>query len=90
MFQINNTFLKKGQQTAIVIDDGSGQIKIYNSSSLSLVNSFKAHSYHINRIKQSPFNTNTKTNYVATGSADKTVKIWTVSSFSFNWTLITT
>jgi WD40 repeat protein len=50
-----------------------------------LVNSFKAHSSHINRIKQSPFNTN----YVATCSEDRTVKIWNVSS-SFNWTLITT
>jgi WD40 repeat protein len=50
-----------------------------------LVNLFKAHSKYINRIKQSPFNTN----YVATCSVDKTVKIWNVSS-SFNWTLITT
>jgi WD40 repeat protein len=49
-----------------------------------LVNSFQAHSYHINKIKQSPFNTN----YVATCSEDRTVKIWNVSS-SFNWTLIT-
>jgi WD40 repeat protein len=65
----------------------NGQIKIYNqnSSFWSLVNSFKAHSDAINRIKQSPFNTN----YVATCSEDATVKIWTVSS-SFNWTLITT
>jgi WD40 repeat protein len=50
-----------------------------------LVNSFKAHSSQIERIKQSPFNTN----YVATCSYDGTVKIWNVSS-SFNWTLITT
>ena len=50
-----------------------------------MVNSFKAHSKRINRIKQSPFNTN----YVATCSFDRTVKIWTVSS-SFDWTLITT
>ena len=50
-----------------------------------MVNSFKAHSNSIYRIKQSPFNTN----YVATCSEDKTVKIWNVSS-SFNWTLITT
>jgi WD40 repeat protein len=54
---------------------------------LSLVNTVQAHSYSINRIKQSPFNTNT--NYVATCSDDKTVKIWNVSS-SFDWTLITT
>jgi WD40 repeat protein len=50
-----------------------------------LVNSFQAHSDDINRIKKSPFNTN----YVATCSDDKTVKIWNVLS-SFNWTLITT
>jgi WD40 repeat protein len=66
-----------------------GQIKIYNgNSSLALVNSFKAHSNRINRIKQSPFNTNTNTNYVATCSHDGTVKIWNFSS-SFNLTLIT-
>jgi WD40 repeat protein len=65
-----------------VIGDGDGQIKIYNQN--SLVNSFKAHSYQINRIKQSPFNTN-----VATCSDDTKVKIWNVSS-SFEWTLITT
>jgi WD40 repeat protein len=68
-----------------VIGDQNGQIKIYNFSSLSFVNSFQAHSNWINRIKQSPFNTN----YVATCSSDRTVKIWNVSS-SFNWTLITT
>jgi len=72
-----------------VIGDVNGQIQIYNFSSLSLVNSFKAHSDHINKIKQSPFNTNTNTNYVATCSYDATVKIWNVSS-SFDWTLITT
>jgi WD40 repeat protein len=71
-----------------VIGDRIGQIKIYNSSSLSLVNSFKAHSSHIRRIKQSPFNTKTNTNYVATCSEDG-VKIWNVLS-SFDWTLITT
>jgi WD40 repeat protein len=68
-----------------VIGDWNGQIQIYNQN--SLVNSFKAHSNYITRIKQSPFNTNT--NYVATCSYDRTVKIWNVSS-SFNWTLITT
>ncbi len=51
-----------------------------------MVNSFTAHSDWIIRIKQSPFNTN----YVATCSHDATVKIWSVSSFSFNWTLIRT
>jgi WD40 repeat protein len=69
----------------VVIGDTNGQIQIYNQN--SLVNSFKAHSSDIYRIKQSPFNTNT--NYVATCSEDKTVKIWNVSS-SFDWTLITT
>jgi WD40 repeat protein len=68
-----------------VIGDTNGQIQIYNTSPLYLVNSFKAHSNVIWRIKQSPFNTN----YVATCSYDETVKIWNVSS-SFNWTLITT
>jgi WD40 repeat protein len=82
----NKLFLniKKGQQTAIVIGDWpNGQIKIYSSS--SLLNSFQAHTSEIYRIKQSPFNTN----YVATCSYDKLVKIWNVSS-SLNWTLITT
>ncbi len=68
-----------------MIGDTNGQIKIYNSSSLSLVNSLQAHSDYINRIKQSPFNKN----YVATCSDDNTVKIWNVSS-SLSWTLITT
>jgi WD40 repeat protein len=66
-----------------VIGDDIGQIQIYNQN--SLVNSFKAHSSDIWRIKQSPFNTN----YVATCSYDTKVKIWNVSS-SFEWTLITT
>jgi WD40 repeat protein len=68
-----------------VIGDENGQIKIYNSSSLSFVNSFQAHSNYIYRIKQSPFNTN----YVATCSDDGTVKIWNVTSSS-KWTLIST
>jgi len=72
-----------------VIGDSNGQIQIYNSSPLSLVNSFQAHSNTINRIKQSPFKTNTNTKYVATCSEDNTVKIWNVSSSS-NWTLKTT
>jgi len=57
------------------------------NSWLSRANSFQAHSNQINRIKQSPFNTNL--NYVATCSGDGTVKIWD-SSYSFNWTLIMT
>ncbi len=51
-----------------------------------MVQSFQAHSFQINRIKQSPFS-NLK--YVATCSDDATVKIWNVLS-SPNWTLITT
>ena len=67
-----------------MIGDSNGQIKIYNQN--SLVNSFQAHSSYVWRIKQSPFNTN----YVATCSGDKTVKIWNVSSLSSNWNLIRT
>ncbi len=70
-----------------MIGDQNGQIKIYNQD--SLVNSFQANSNSIYRIKQSPINTNTNTNYVATCSDDETVKIWNVSS-SFDWTIITT
>jgi hypothetical protein len=74
----------------VVIGDYSGQIKINNqNSSLAFVNSFQAHSDWIIRIKQSPFNANPNSNYVATCSHDGTVKIWNVLS-SFNWTLITT
>ncbi len=62
----------------------NGQINILNQD--VLVNSFQAHSDRINRIKQSPFNSN----YVATCSDDNTVKIWNVSSLSSNWTLIRT
>ncbi len=68
-----------------MIGDTKGQIQIYNFSSLSLVNSFQAHSHRINEIKLSPFNIN----YVATCSLDGTVKLWNVTS-SFDWTLITT
>ena len=49
-----------------------------------MVKSFQAHATRINRIKQSPFNNQ----YVATCSADGTVKIWNVSVT--NWTLIRT
>jgi WD40 repeat protein len=44
------------------------------------MNSFKAHSLSVNRIKQSPFNSD----YVGTCSWDTTVKIWNIS----NWSLI--
>jgi WD40 repeat protein len=55
---------------------------------LAFVKSFRAHSNGILKIKKSPFHS--ASNYVATGSQDKTVKIWHVSSLPFNWALITT
>ena len=60
---------------------------MYNES-FELINSFQAHSNQIRRIKQSPFNSN----YVATCSWDKTVKIWdmTISCWNANWSLIQT
>jgi WD40 repeat protein len=64
-----------------------GKIRIYNSSTLSLVNSFQGHSDRIFRIKQSPFVNYNNSNYVATASFDLTVKIWDSSS---NWSLIRT
>jgi WD40 repeat protein len=53
-----------------------------------LINSFKAHTNQIRRIKQSPFNSN----YVGTCSLDTTVKIWdmTKSCWNANWSLIRT
>jgi WD40 repeat protein len=60
-----------------------GVIQVYNES-LSLLNSFQAHTLGINRIKQSPFNSN----HVSTCSSDTTVKIWNISSCNTNWTLI--
>jgi WD40 repeat protein len=55
---------------------------------VSLVQSFQAHSSKINRIKQSPFK-NLNSNYVATCSYDRTVKIWNFLSSS-KWILIRT
>jgi WD40 repeat protein len=52
---------------------------------LALLNSLKAHTEAINRIKQSPFSNNN--DYVATCSFDRTVKIWYLSNPS-NWCLI--
>jgi WD40 repeat protein len=57
-----------------------GTIKIYDSSSLSLIKSFQ--SRIIYTIKQSPFY---NPNYVAT-SSDYVIEIWS----AFNWTLIRT
>jgi WD40 repeat protein len=54
-----------------------------------LVNSFQGHVSGIRKIKQSPFSTNINTNYVATSSDDRSVKIWNAYS-PFNWTLIRT
>ena len=53
-----------------------------------LVNSFRAHTSIIYRIKQSLFNNNNN-DLVATCSGDKTVKIWNISNIS-NWTLLRT
>jgi WD40 repeat protein len=60
-----------------------GLIQVY-SESLSLLNSFQAHTHQINRIKQSPFNSN----YVATCSNDFIVKLWNTTTSC--WTLIRT
>ncbi len=64
----------------MAIGDISGEMKIYDASSWSLITSFQAHSKSIYKIVQSRF----KSEFVATCSQDKTVKIWN----SFNWTLI--
>jgi WD40 repeat protein len=56
---------------------------VYNAS-LSLINSFQAHTNMIVRIKQLP------NGYVATCSADSKAKIWDVLSNSTNWILIRT
>lgn len=66
----------------MLIGDYSGQMQVYDES-LSLVNSSKAHTDIIFRTKQSKF----KNGFVATGSADFTVKIWNPYS---NWNLIRT
>jgi len=68
----------------VIIGDRSGQISIYNLSSLSLIRSFQAHSSDIEQIKPSPF-TNTS-NFVATCSFNE-VKVWDSAS---NWSLIRT
>jgi hypothetical protein len=65
-----------------VIGDGFGKIQVYDES-LSLVNSFKAHTDTILRIRQPKF----KKGFVATGSADFSVKIWNPYC---NWNLIRT
>ncbi len=49
------------------------------------INTFRAHTSCINRIKQSPFN-----GFVATTSVDKTVKIWNITKNNGNWFLIQT
>jgi WD40 repeat protein len=70
----------------VAIGDNLGLIQVYNQS-FGLLNSFQAHTNAINRIKQSPFNSN----YVATCSSDSTVKIWDISScWNANWSLIRT
>ena len=73
----------------MIVGDLNGQISILNSSSLSLIRTFKAHSSRIIRIKQSPFLDATPLRYVATCSSDFTVKLWDSASSS-NWPLIQT
>jgi WD40 repeat protein len=50
------------------------------------INSIAAHTYCLNRIKQSPFNYT----HVATASCDNKTKIWDITSNSANWILIQT
>jgi WD40 repeat protein len=69
----------------VAIGSDSGTIKVYNETSFALIKSFQAHSGGILRIKQSPFNNG---QYVATCSADKTLKIW--NSTNNAWSLIRT
>ena len=59
---------------------------VYNQSLSIKVKQFKAHTYCINRIKQSPFNNS----YVATISSDNETKIWNVATSNGNWSLIQT
>jgi WD40 repeat protein len=74
----------------VIVGDLNGQISILNSSSLSLIRTFQAHSSRIIRIKQSPFLDDTSLKkYVATCSSDSTVKVWDSASSS-NWPLIQT
>ena len=59
---------------------------VYNQSLSIKVKQFKAHTYCINRIKQSPFNNS----YVATISSDNETKIWNDATSNGNWSLIQT
>ena len=68
----------------VVFGDLYGQIKIFNSTSMTMFKTFTGHTGQVYRIKQSPFTENS--NHVATGS-DSTVKIW---DSSLNWKLIQT
>jgi WD40 repeat protein len=69
----------------VAIGSDSGTVKVYNETSLVLIKTFQAHSGSIFRIKQSPFDNG---QYVATCSADKTVKIW--NSTKNSWSLTRT
>ncbi len=71
-------------KVAIGGGSGTGLLNVYNEN-LELVNSFKAHTNNIYRIKQSPY----ANGYVATVAADAKVKIWNITNIN-NWTLIKT
>lgn len=60
----------------VAIGDENGLLELYTANNLSYITSIQAHRSQINRIKQSPFNTN----YVATCSGDSTVKIWNATN----------
>ncbi len=65
------------KKVVIAENAASGLLKVYDQN-LLMVRWFQAHNSYINIIKQSPFNGS----YVATGSSDLSVKIWTVSDWS--------
>ncbi len=65
------------------------QLKFNDAHDFTLVDVCQAHSSVINRLEKSPFTIN-GIYYVATGSNDKTIKIWNPFLSSSNWTLIQT
>jgi len=67
---------------SVALGDNTGMIKLVDSTTLSVLSLFKAHSSKINQIKQFP------NGLVATASEDTLVKIWNPSSACSNWSLI--